>query len=171
MNKGRIIKYSKQAVKFIKKQEQFVKDRLRKAIYGLKSIPMVGDILPMEGYNDGRMRLRVGNYRIIFKEINEIEIDIVFIMEIGNRGDIYKQKGEYMSSKVLEVTNLIENLPAEDQELALQMIKKIMLAWDPNYTKVTLREKEIMDKAEQEYETGEIIEDSDEIWNQRNYML
>lgn len=70
-----------------------------------------------------------------------------------------------MSSKVLEVTNLIENLPAEDQELALQMIKKIMLAWDPNYTKVTLREKEIMDKAEQEYETGEIIEDSDEIWN------
>lgn len=90
MNKGRIIKYSKQAVKFIKKQEQFVKDRLRKAIYGLKSIPMVGDILPMEGYNDGRMRLRVGNYRIIFKEINEIEIDIVFIMEIGNRGDIYK---------------------------------------------------------------------------------
>ena len=51
-----------------------------------------------------------------------------------------------MSSKVLEVTNLMENLPAEDQELALQMIKKILLAWDPNYTKVTLKEKEMMDK-------------------------
>lgn len=44
----------------------------------------------MEGYNDGRMRLRVGTYRVIFKEINETEIDIIFIMEIGNRGDVYK---------------------------------------------------------------------------------
>ena len=71
MDKARIIKYSKQAVKFIKKQEQSIKYRLRKAIDGLKSVPMIGDILPMEGYRDGRMRLRVGNYRIIFKEINE----------------------------------------------------------------------------------------------------
>ena len=44
----------------------------------------------MEGYKDGRMRLRVGTYRIIFKEISETEIDIIFIMEIGNRGDVYK---------------------------------------------------------------------------------
>lgn len=90
MNKKRIIKYSKDAVKFIKKQEQTVKDRLRKAIEGLKNVPMTGDILPMEGYKDGRMRLRVGTYRVIFKEISEIEVDIIFIMEIGSRGDIYK---------------------------------------------------------------------------------
>lgn len=90
MDKERIIKYSKDAVKFIKKQEQSVKNRLRKAIDGLKNKPMVGDILPMEGYNDNRMRLRVGTYRVIFKVINETEVAIIFIMEIGNRGDIYK---------------------------------------------------------------------------------
>lgn len=90
MDKERIIKYSKDAVKFIKKQEQSVKNRLRIAIDGLKNKPMTGDILPMEGYKDGRMRLRVGTYRVIFKEINETEIDIIFIMEIGNRGDVYK---------------------------------------------------------------------------------
>lgn len=90
MGKERIIKYSRDAVKFIKKQETTIKKRLRAAIEGLKKIPMIGDIRPMEGYKDGRMRLRVGGFRVIFKEISELEIDIIFIMEIGNRGDIYK---------------------------------------------------------------------------------
>ena len=90
MDKPRIIKYSKDAVKFIKKQEESVKKRLRNAIEGLKEIPMSGDIRPLEGYKDGRMRLRVGGFRIIFKIINETEINIIFIMEIGNRGDVYK---------------------------------------------------------------------------------
>ena len=90
MGKEKIIKYSKDAVKFIKKQDAITKKRLREAIEGLKNIPMTGDIRPLEGYKDGRMRLRVGSYRVIFKEISEVEIDIVFIMEIGNRGDIYK---------------------------------------------------------------------------------
>ena len=90
MDKERIIKYSKDATKFIKKQEQSVKHRLREAIKGLKEKPMIGDIRPLEGYRDGRMRLRVGNYRVIFRVINEVEIDIIYIMEIGSRGDIYK---------------------------------------------------------------------------------
>ena len=90
MGKERIIKYSRDAVKFIKKQEPTIKKRLRAAIEGLKKLPKIGDIRPMEGYKDGRMRLRVGGFRVIFKEISELEIDIIFIMEIGNRGDIYK---------------------------------------------------------------------------------
>lgn len=70
-----------------------------------------------------------------------------------------------MSSQVLEATNLMESLPVEDQELALRLIKKIVLAWDPNFTKLTSSEKARLDKAEEEYIRGEVIEDSDEIWN------
>ena len=70
-----------------------------------------------------------------------------------------------MSERVLEATKLMEDLPIEDQELALQMIKKIVLAWDPYYTKLTKKEKELLDKAEKEYENGDVVEDSEEIWN------
>ena len=41
--------------------------------------------------------------------------------------------------------------------------KKIVLAWDPEYTKLTKKEKELLDKAEKEYENGDIVEDSEEI--------
>lgn len=70
-----------------------------------------------------------------------------------------------MSTQVLEATNLMESLPVEDQDLALQMIKKIVLAWDPNFTKVTPAERMRLDKAEEEYKRGEVVEDSDDIWN------
>ena len=43
--------------------------------------------------------------------------------------------------------------------------KKIVLAWDPYYTKLTKKEKELLDKAEKEYENGDVVEDSEEIWN------
>lgn len=70
-----------------------------------------------------------------------------------------------MSRQVLEATKLMESLPVEDQDLALQMIKKIVLARDPNFTKVTPAERIRLDKAEEEYKRGEFVEDSDEIWN------
>ena len=44
----------------------------------------------MRGYSDGRQRLRVGKYRIIFKYIGNKEIEVVYIIDIGSRGDIYK---------------------------------------------------------------------------------
>lgn len=35
-------------------------------------------------------RLRVGGWRIIFKYGLDGELEILFVLEIGNRGDIYK---------------------------------------------------------------------------------
>ena len=52
--------------------------------------PPLGDIKPMQGYDDGRKHLRVGGWRIIFKYGSEGEIEILFVIDIGNRGDIYK---------------------------------------------------------------------------------
>ena len=44
----------------------------------------------MQGYNDNRKRLRVGAQRVIYRYTFEQEIEILQIIDIGNRGDIYK---------------------------------------------------------------------------------
>jgi mRNA interferase RelE/StbE len=48
------------------------------------------DIKSMQGEWKGYYRLRVGNYRVIFRVESNSEIRIMFIESIDNRGDIYK---------------------------------------------------------------------------------
>ena len=40
-----------------------------------------------------------------------------------------------MSAATKEAINLMEILPESDQNFALEFIKKLVLAWDPDYTK------------------------------------
>ena len=54
------IKYSRDALKFLSKLDKKSVERIRAAIQGLTLDPPIGDIKPMQGYNDGRKRLRVG---------------------------------------------------------------------------------------------------------------
>lgn len=75
------IVYSKRAVKFLQKQDKITQKRIVEAI---SRLPMSGDIKKLQG-TEG-YRLRIGNYRVLF-DINGIIIDII---EIGNRGQIYK---------------------------------------------------------------------------------
>ena len=84
------IKYSKDAIKFLSKLDQKSVNRIRSAVEGLTLNPPLGDIKPMQGYNDNRMRLRVGGWRIIFKYGNEGVLEVLFVIDIGNRGDVYK---------------------------------------------------------------------------------
>ena len=44
----------------------------------------------MQGYTDGRKRLRIGSWRIIYKYTADHEVEILLVIDIGNRGDIYK---------------------------------------------------------------------------------
>ena len=84
------IKYSKDSLKFLSKLDKKSVARIREAISGLAQTPPIGDIKPMQGYTDGRKRLRVGAWRIIYKRTNENTVEIIFVINIGNRGDIYK---------------------------------------------------------------------------------
>ena len=83
------IQFDKKAKKFIEAQDKPTKQRIRKAIEGLTEEPPRGDIKTRQGYTDGRLRLRVGKYRIVYRYIGGIAV-ILHIMDIDSRGDIYK---------------------------------------------------------------------------------
>lgn len=84
------IRYDKKAKKFIEIQNRLTKQRIKNGIMGLTIKPPQGDIRTMQGYKDGRQRLRIGKYRIIYRYITENTIEILHIMNIDSRGDIYK---------------------------------------------------------------------------------
>jgi len=84
------IEYSRDALKFLDKQTKNNVERIREAIAKLTKNPPEGDIAPLQGYSDGRKRLRIGSWRIIFKYTKEKQLEILLIIDIGNRGDVYK---------------------------------------------------------------------------------
>ena len=84
------IRYSKDAIKFLSKLDKKSVSRILEGISGLTYNPPVGDIKTMQGYTDGRKRLRVGSWRIIYRQENNETLEIIFVIDIGNRGDIYK---------------------------------------------------------------------------------
>ena len=62
-----------------------------------------------------------------------------------------------MSPITKQITEMIDMLPEQEQSLACELIKRLVLAWDPDYTKVTPMEAEAMEEAIAEYERGEIV--------------
>ena len=62
-------------------------EKLNKDVYkrqAISKLPLEGDIKKMQGVSG--YRLRVGTYRILF-DVNGLIVDII---DIGNRGQIYK---------------------------------------------------------------------------------
>ena len=81
------ITLSKQAVKTLQSMDAATKQRIRQ---GILSIPQ-GDIKPMQGFSDGRQRLRIGKYRVVFLYVTDQDgSQGLHVIDIGSRGDIYK---------------------------------------------------------------------------------
>lgn len=53
-----------------------------------------------------------------------------------------------MTSKSLQIAELIDMLPDSDKNLAYELIKKLVIAWDPDFTKLTPSERELLESAE-----------------------
>ena len=86
------VKYSKSAEKFIKKNkiiglkfykafEELAEDRQNFHLYDIKKF--------YTKQFDDVFRLRIGNYRGVFRIVDQ-EL-IIFVVEIGARGDVYKK--------------------------------------------------------------------------------
>lgn len=54
-----------------------------------------------------------------------------------------------MTQRIQEIAEMLDSLPEQEQEFAYQMMKRIVLAWDSDFTKVTPAEREKIEKAEQ----------------------
>lgn len=61
-----------------------------------------------------------------------------------------------MSIQVQEIVEMLDMLPEQEQNLALELIKRIVLAWDSDYTKLTPKESKELAEAEN---SGYIDED------------
>ena len=61
-----------------------------------------------------------------------------------------------MSEIAIDTAKMIDILPEDDQKFAYEFVKKLVLAWDPDFTKVTSDEAKRISAAE---ESGFISED------------
>lgn len=53
-----------------------------------------------------------------------------------------------MSDVALDAARLLDMLPEDDKNFAYEFIKKLVLAWDPDFTKVTAEEAKQIAEAE-----------------------
>lgn len=91
----------KKAKKFIDKLP--INERKRIA-YAIEQLPNGEDIKKLKGH-DELLRLRVGEYRIIYSVDNGKLI--VYVVDAGNRGDIYKR---YKQGAIKIFTNVIRKI-------------------------------------------------------------
>ena len=54
-----------------------------------------------------------------------------------------------MSEKAMQIAEMLDMLPEQEQNLACEMLKRIVLAWDADFTKVTEQERKEIETAEQ----------------------
>ena len=66
-----------------------------------------------------------------------------------------------MSNIAMDAARLLDMLPDEDKSFAYEFIKKLVRAWDPDFTKVTPEEAARFDAAEK----SGFVADSDIDWN------
>ncbi len=62
-----------------------------------------------------------------------------------------------MSTVTKEAIDLMEILPESEQNFALEFIKKLVLAWDSDFTKLTSAEKKALEEASLEIRNGETV--------------
>lgn len=66
-----------------------------------------------------------------------------------------------MSTIVIQAAELMQVLPQSEQQFAYEFIKKLVLAWDPDFTKVTDEEKSQISQAEK----SGFVNDEDIDWD------
>lgn len=79
---------------------------------------------------------------------------------------IFISKKEYlsMSSVTKQIIDMLDMLPESEQQLACEVLKRLVLAWDPDYTKITPVEALRIAQAKKEIEEGETISHNDINW-------
>lgn len=70
-----------------------------------------------------------------------------------------------MPNTAEQIASMVDMLPDSDQHFALEFMKKLVLAWDPDYIRSTMLEKESMEAGYSEILRGEGIMHNDIKWD------
>ena len=62
-----------------------------------------------------------------------------------------------------KVENMVDMLPEQEQLLAYELVKRIVLAWDSDFTKITQSEREALEISDEEFINNETIKHED-VW-------
>jgi hypothetical protein len=63
-----------------------------------------------------------------------------------------------------QIVQMIDMLPEREQQLAFELIKRMVLAWDSDFTKLTPLERNLLVIADKEISNGEIVDHSEIDW-------
>jgi len=66
-----------------------------------------------------------------------------------------------MTEIVRRTVSMLEMLPEQEQNLAYELVSRLVLAWDPDYTKLTPSERIRLEEAE----NGEYVNAEDIDWD------
>ena len=84
-----------------------------------------------------------------------------FTLIKSETAEIFINEVIVMSTQVQKITEMLEMLPEQEQNLALEFMKRIVLAWDPDFTKLTPNEAAELVEAEK----SGYIDEEDIDWN------
>ncbi|MEJ7615007.1 MAG: type II toxin-antitoxin system RelE/ParE family toxin [Candidatus Fervidibacter sacchari] len=82
------VKFHRNAAKAYQRLPKAVKQRIDEAIETLRTNPFYGkDICKLSGKLEGLYRLRIGEYRVIYRILEEQRL--VIVEAVGTRGEVY----------------------------------------------------------------------------------
>ncbi len=71
-----------------------------------------------------------------------------------------------MAYKSQQIADMVDMLPEQEQDFAFEFVKRLVKAWDPDFTKLTPAERQQLEHAEK----SGFISDKDIDWNNLNSM-
>lgn len=81
------VKYSNQALKFLRRSDNELVKRILDKIEKLKENPFPSDVKRAEGFDDKVFRVRVGKHRILYEAYHEEKL--IVISKIDKRERVY----------------------------------------------------------------------------------
>jgi hypothetical protein len=67
--------------------------------------------------------------------------------------------------KSMEISQLVDILPESEQNLVYEFIKRMVLAWDSDFTKLTPTERKRLEEAELDFINNETVNHEDINWD------
>ena len=70
-----------------------------------------------------------------------------------------------MATIAQQIAQMVDLLPETDQTLALELVRKLVLAWDPDYTKTSPAEAAAREQAVRDMDAGDYVSDDEINWD------